>query len=181
MISSRIFVGLLFYLHGCFALPTVCDVVLATRIIQLSTNSNFCDDYVFQSSSLCGNKYFVSSLYSCNDHGEIQSIDLSGIGIFGETITVRAVQRISDDVNICVLGRLSSSPADLSSVTFLSLSHNGLFGSIPLWIAKMPKLQHLNLSFNDLTGAHVLHDDITVSTHVIIMPLPYDVLHDVYC
>lgn len=57
-------------------------------------------------------------------------------------------------VNICT-GQLSSSPAHLSSVTFLSLGHNRLYGSIPAWIAKMPKLQHLNISFNDLTGTLV--------------------------
>lgn len=89
MISFRIFAGLLFYLHGCFASPTVCDVVLATKIIVLLTNSSFCNDYIPQTTSLCGDKYFVSTLYSCDDHGGIQSIDLSGFGIIGEILQDR--------------------------------------------------------------------------------------------
>lgn len=63
MISSKIFVGMLLYLHGCFASPTICDVFLATKMIVLSTNSHFCDD-ARQPSSLCGDKYSVSTLYS---------------------------------------------------------------------------------------------------------------------
>lgn len=99
MISSQIFVGLLFCLHECFASSRICDVIAATKFILLPTNSNFCDDYVLQSSSLCQDKYLESALYSCNSHGEIQSIDLSGFGIVGETIycVVRVHER--DNLN----------------------------------------------------------------------------------
>lgn len=86
MISARIFVGLLFYFHRSFALPTICDVFLSTKIVELPANSNFCnDDDVPQSSSLCDDEDFMSTLVSCNNHGEVQSIDLSGFGIPGET------------------------------------------------------------------------------------------------
>lgn len=110
MISFGIFVGLLFCLHGCFASPAVCEVVLATKMIELQTKSilcdgdahlhaslcdsestridmpaksMLCDDYTPQYASLCN---FKSPLTTCSDRGEIQSIDLSGFGIYGETI-----------------------------------------------------------------------------------------------
>lgn len=86
MSSSATLVGFLFYLGGCFALPTICDVVLATKLIELPTYSNFCNVDAPQSSSLCGDRYFVSTLYSCNDHGEIKSLDLSSFDIFGNAI-----------------------------------------------------------------------------------------------
>lgn len=65
-------------------------------------------------------------------------------------------------------GRLSSFPADLSSVTFLSLSHNRLYGSIPTWIANMSKLQYLDLSFNDLTGMMSRSDQCERCAHTLV-------------
>lgn len=82
MISFGIFIKLLFHLHGCFASPTVCEVVLATKMIELPTNSILCDNYGLQQASLCS---LESTLITCNDHGDIQTIDLSGAEIHGET------------------------------------------------------------------------------------------------
>lgn len=81
MISSGIFVGLLCCLHECFASPTICEVVLATMMIDLP-QSTLCDDAP-QHASLCDLKY---THITCNDHEGIQSIDLSGLGIYGEAM-----------------------------------------------------------------------------------------------
>lgn len=110
MISFGIFVGLLFCLHGCFASPAVCEVVLATKMIELQTKSILCDGDAPQHASLCDSEStrigmpaksmlcddytpqyvslcdLESTLITCNGHGEIQSIDLSGFGIYGATM-----------------------------------------------------------------------------------------------
>lgn len=83
MSSLGFFVRLIIYFHGCLASPTVCDVILASKMI---TNTTFCHDNFPQPVSLCDDNYFVSTLFSCNVHGEIQMIDLSGFDISGKTI-----------------------------------------------------------------------------------------------
>lgn len=85
MIWFRIFVALLLYLHGYFASPTFCDVILASKIIVVPTNSTYCSDFSTQLASLCDDQHFVSNLYSCNVHGELQKIDFSGFGFFGNS------------------------------------------------------------------------------------------------
>lgn len=86
MMLLGIIFGLFFYLHGCISSPTVCDVLRAAKLLVLPTNSEYCDDHASVESSLCDDRYFASTLYSCNDNGEVRAIDLSGLGIFGATM-----------------------------------------------------------------------------------------------